>query len=107
MESSREMMHQYRIERNEASKNCVGIVDDALNYLQVEHELATIREVSAAWKHASILVGWKDRAGIVFVAVHSYLDVALTFNEACELATDIMVERGMIIRPTSPDFFIR
>lgn len=44
--------------------------------------------------YASRLVGWQCGFEPLFVAVHSYLDVRVTDDEAEEMATDYLQERG-------------
>lgn len=62
----------------------------------------------SGYKYRSVLVGWQCGFEPLFVAVHSYLDVRLDDDEAIELATDYLVERGWFAsEPTEPDYIIR
>ncbi len=72
---------------------------------------------SEAWKYKSKLVGWKSeernwensycmRHSYIVVAVHSYLDVELTNDEAEELARDYLCEVGFFKEGSFPADFI-
>lgn len=53
------------------------------------------------------LVGWQCGFEPVFVAIWSYLDVALDDSEAIEIATDYLSERKWFAdEPTAPDYVI-
>jgi hypothetical protein len=64
---------------------------------------------SFEYKYPSVLVGWqRGQADPMFVAVHSYLDVELSDDEATDLARDYLAEFHWIINePTKPDYIIR
>lgn len=57
------------------------------------------------YKHTSVLVGWNTDDEPLFVAVHSYLDIELTDDEAVNLVLDYMRELGLTTR--EPDYLIR
>ena len=53
------------------------------------------------------LVGWQCGFEPMFVAVQSYLGVRLDDNEAAEIATDYLTEKGWFAdEPTEPDYII-
>lgn len=59
-------------------------------------------------KYSSVLVGWQCGFEPLFIAVHSYLDVELSDEEAAALAMDYLEERKWFSRePTEPDYIIR
>lgn len=71
-------------------------VDDALSERRVDEMPAKAR-----------LVGWQCGFEPLFVAVWSYLDVAIGDDEAAELATDLLAEKKWFAgEPTEPDYII-
>lgn len=69
---------------------------------------AIVREAGDAFRYPSVLVGWQCGFEPLFVAVHSYLDDELSDDEAIELASDYLAERGWFTdEPTDPDHIIR
>ena len=59
-------------------------------------------------KYPSVLVGWHLGFDLIFVAVHSYLDVIVTDEEATEMATYYLQEIGVLSNePNKPDYIIR
>jgi hypothetical protein len=95
--------------RTQAIPYVAYIVDDAGSGRTLgadPHAIVRSPEMSD-FKYASALVGWQCGFEPLFVAVHSYLDVALTEEEATELATDYLDEIGWFSNgPTDPDFVI-
>lgn len=69
--------------RNEALPYIAYAVDDTLATRDVEDMPDNAR-----------LVGWQCGFEPMFVAVWSYLGVRLSEDEAVEIATDLLVERG-------------
>lgn len=58
--------------------------------------------------YPSVLVGWQCGFEPLFVAVHSYLDVKLTDQDAEEMATEYLAEIGWFVKkPTPADYLIR
>jgi hypothetical protein len=84
------------------------VVDDALCARPLgADQHAIVREAGAKFEHASRLIGWSFAFGPLFVAVHSYLDCALSDAEAIELATDYLAEIDYFAdEPTAPDFVL-
>ncbi len=83
------------------------VVDDALNGRELGADIHAIVRERGQFAYASRLVGWQCGFEPLFVAVHSYLDVAISDDEATELATDYLIERGWFAgEPTEPDYII-
>lgn len=81
--------------------------DQALPYVSfcVDDALSE-RKLSDAPPNAR-LVGWQCGFEPLFVAVWSYLDVALSDDEAAEIATDLLVEKKWFAgEATAPDYII-
>lgn len=87
--------------RDDAIPYVSFVVDDSLNGREIgADQHATIRADSR-------LIGWQCGFEPLFVAVHSYLSVRLDDDEAIELATDYLEERGWFADgPTEPDHVI-
>lgn len=100
-----------KMSRNAALRYVTFVVDDALSGREVGQDAhAFVRDKSRGiFDHSSILVGWQCWSEPLFVAVHSYLDVELSDEEASELAVDFLKERGgwFLSDPTPPDHIIR
>jgi hypothetical protein len=79
--------------RNDALEYVSFVVDDAGCGRRLhgdQHAIA--REES--YRHPSVLVGWQCGFEPMFVAVHSYLDVAITDADAEEIAQEYLAELG-------------
>jgi hypothetical protein len=71
-------------------------VDDAQSIRRIEEMPANAR-----------LIGWQCGFEPMFVAVWSYLDVALDTDDAIELATDFLSEiKWFSDEPTEPDYVL-
>lgn len=60
--------------------------------------------------YRSVLVGWQCGFEPLFVAVHSYLDVRLDEEEACDMAREYLEEIGWFAgscQDHEPDYVIR
>lgn len=69
---------------------------------------AIVRFAGSEFKHGSVLVGWQCGFEPLFVAVHSYLDVALTDEEAETMAREYLTERNWFSgEPKDADYIIR
>jgi hypothetical protein len=87
------------------------VVDDAGNGREFEadpHAIIRWAHESTEWKYSSVLVGWQCGFEPVFVAVHSYLDVEVSSEDAVEMARNYLEEIEWF-RPklAEPDFIIR
>lgn len=79
--------------RNDALKYVAFIVDDAGCGRRLhDDQHAIVREESH--RHPSVLVGWQCGFEPMFVAVHSYLDVAIDDADAEEIAQEYLAELG-------------
>lgn len=68
---------------------------------------AIVRESGSRFTYPSVLVGWQCGFEPLFVAVHSYLDVQVTPEEAVEMATEFLAERNWFSGPpTEPDYIL-
>jgi hypothetical protein len=66
---------------------------------------AIVRESGQGFKYSSRLIGWQCGFEPLFVAVHSYLDVNVTDDEAAEMAIDYLTERNWFSgEPKEPDY---
>ena len=84
------------------------VVDDAGSGRELGADMhATTRE--SGHKYRSVLVGWQCGFEPLFVAVHSYLDVELSDDEAEDIARDYLVERRWFAdeQSTAADYIIR
>lgn len=94
--------------RKQALEYVAYVVDDAGSAQEAQPEtLDLVRERGSQFAYPSKLVGWQCGFEPLFVAVHSYLDVELTDDEAIEIASDFLAERGWFAgEPKEPDYVI-
>lgn len=111
--------------RNDALKYVAFVVDDAGCGRRLHDDrFAVVREgggttrneltgsVSEEWddepyRHPSVLVGWQCGFEPMFVAIHSYLDVAITDADAEEIAQEYLAEIGWFSgEATDADYII-
>lgn len=97
--------------RSDAVPYVSFVVDDAGSGRCLGDDMhAIVRESGDAFQYASVLVGWQCGFEPLFVAVHSYLDVALTDDEAEDMAREYLEERNWFADPDSDhsaDYIIR
>lgn len=94
----------------ELAKGYVGMVaDDAGMFVSVgNNQYAHVRDSDHQFTYGSVLVGWQCGFEPMFVAVHSYLDVPLSDDEAEEIAMYGLEEMGWFAgEPTEPDYIVR
>lgn len=83
--------------REQALPYIAHVLDDALS---PDHRLAELRTDAR-------LIGWQCGFEPLFVAVQSYIPgIVLDDDEAIEIATDYLMERGWLKGPTEPDYVI-
>lgn len=78
-------------------KGAIVIRSDALCYVMlIVDDAGTIRVPTPVLPVATNarLIGWRCGADPVFVAVQSYLGIHLDIEDAVEMATEALVERG-------------
>ena len=79
--------------RNDALKYVAYVVDDSGCGRRLhDDQHAIVRD--EPYRHPSVLVGWQCGFEPLFVAVHSYLDVAITDADAEEIAQEYLAEIG-------------
>lgn len=96
-------------ERNRFRPYVAYVVDDAGSgrVLNADRD-AIIREAGGEFTYPSVLVGWQCGFEPLFVAVHSYLDVRLTDEEAEDLAAEFLEEREWFSdERTDADYIVR
>lgn len=104
--------------RDQAIEYVSFVVDDSLNGREIYADPhAIVREGGdttlpsrerKGHQYPSVLVGWQCGFEPLFVAVHSYLDVHLSDDDAVELATGFLTERKWFSgEPVEPDYIIR
>ena len=77
------------------------VVDDTLNGREYG------QDENAVVKSNSVLVGWQCGFEPMFVSVHSYMGHRLSDDDAVEIATDYLDEKGWFHDgPTEPDFIL-
>lgn len=104
--------------RSDAIPHVTYVVDDAGSGRRLGADItAVIRNADGSSyssqliynqpRYASVLIGWDNYRSDtpLFVAVHSYLDVRLTDDEATSLALDYVGKLGLTAR--EPDYLIR
>jgi hypothetical protein len=94
--------------REQAQPYVAYVVDDAGAGRKLgEDQHAIIRQSGAEFKHSSRLVGWQCGFEPLFVAVHSYLDVAIADDDAEEMAREYLAEIGWFSgEQTDADYII-
>lgn len=97
--------------REEAKRYVEYVVDDSGNGRKIGTDShAVIREINPDIKYPSKLVGWNfpiySRSYPVVIAVHSYLDIELSNQEAEELARDYLAEIGFFKKGSFPADYI-
>jgi len=94
--------------RDKATPYVSYVVDDAGSGREINDDPhAIVREPGGQFTYGSVLVGWQCGFEPLFVAVHSYLDVALGDDEAEEMARDYLAELGWFSdEPRDADYII-
>ena len=94
--------------RKQAIEYVSFVVDDAGSGRELHADPHAIVRDGSEHKYPSVLVGWQCGFEPLFVAVHSYLDCQIDDDEAEDMATEYLAERGWFSgEPTECDYIIR
>ena len=106
------MSTERKMNREKAKRYVEYVVDDAGHGREYgEDRYALVRDTGSEYKYPSRLVVWsRDNhpfpISYMVVAVHSYLDVELSNQEAEELARDYLCEIGFFKEGSFPADYI-
>jgi hypothetical protein len=90
--------------RDQAVPYVAYVVDDAGAGRKLgADQHAIVRESGEQFKYSSKLVGWQCGFEPLFVAVHSYLDVAIADDDAIDMATEYLQEIGWFADSAADD----
>jgi hypothetical protein len=106
------------VTREEATDYVGYVVDDAGSGRALNADMhAIVREANedllvgddqtVRFKYASVLVGYQCGFEPMFVAVHSYLDVQVSEEDAEEMAREYLTEIGWWDEPKDADYILQ